>query len=71
MAKLKTVQEAAKELGVNNSRVIQFLLAGRLKGRKAGRDWRIHPKDLETFKQIPRPTGRPKLQPPWKKGDKQ
>lgn len=59
MSKLLTTKEAANELGVNGSRVRQLLLAGRLKGRKAGRDWRIHPKDLDAVRH--RPTGRPKL----------
>ncbi|NIA07356.1 MAG: helix-turn-helix domain-containing protein [Actinobacteria bacterium] len=57
MAKLLTVQEVAKELDVTDGRVRQLLLAGRLKGRKAGRDWRIHPKDLGAVRH--RPPGRP------------
>ena len=40
--KLLNSKEASHELGVNTSRVVQLLLAGRIKGaRKIGRDWVI------------------------------
>jgi len=40
--KLLNSKEAAHELGVNTSRVVQLLLAGRIRGaRKIGRDWII------------------------------
>lgn len=65
MSSLLTVQDVAKELNVSDSRVRQLLLAGRLKGRKAGRDWRIHPKDIDAVRD--RPNGRPPIEPPWKR----
>ena len=40
--KLLNSKEASHELGVNTSRVVQLVLAGRIKGvRKIGRDWII------------------------------
>ena len=53
-----TTTEAARILGVNQSRVRQLLLRGRLKGRHAGRDWRIRLQDLEAVRI--RRTGRPR-----------
>ncbi len=43
---LTTVQ-AAKALKVNDSRVRQLILAGRLPAQKFGRDWLIQKKDLK------------------------
>jgi excisionase family DNA binding protein len=35
-----TVQQAAEQLGLTDSRIRQLLLAGRIRGaRKVGRDW--------------------------------
>ena len=43
--------DAAKELGVNESRVCQLILAGRLKAQKLGkRAWLILPKDLDAVR---------------------
>ncbi len=40
--KLLNSKEASHELGVNTSRVVQLVLAGRITGaRKIGRDWII------------------------------
>jgi len=43
---LTTIQ-AAKALNVNDSRVRQLILAGRLPAQKFGRDWLIQKKDLK------------------------
>lgn len=58
MEKLLTTQEASKLLGVNPSRVRQFILEGRLPAVKIGRDWIISKDDLA--KVANRRTGRPK-----------
>lgn len=55
---LINTQTAAKVLGINNSRVRQLILAGRLPAKKIGRDWIIREKDLE--KVIVRKPGRPR-----------
>jgi excisionase family DNA binding protein len=64
MSTLLTVSQVAVELGVTTGRVRQLLLAKRLKGEKVGRDWLVLPKDLEAVRN--RPTGRPRIEPPWK-----
>lgn len=47
-----TTQEAAKELGLNDSRIRQMLLAGELKGQKFGeRPWAIPRTEVERLKQ--------------------
>jgi excisionase family DNA binding protein len=56
--KILTTAQAAKILGVNDSRVRQFILAGRLPAQKFGRDWIIYEKDLS--KVADRKPGRPK-----------
>lgn len=45
-----TTKQAAKILGVNDSRVRQFLLAKRLKGTKIGTSWLINRRTLQRFK---------------------
>jgi excisionase family DNA binding protein len=40
-------KQAAEILGVNDSRVRQLILAGRLPAQKVGRDWVIFEKDLK------------------------
>ncbi len=57
MDRILTTTQAAKALGVNNSRVRQFILAGRLPAQKFGHIWLIHEKDLA--KVADRKTGRP------------
>lgn len=53
-----TVKKAADKLGVNDSRVRQLLLEGRIKGaRKAGRDWLLP--DNPVIKPPSNPRGRP------------
>jgi len=50
--------EAAKRLGVTQSRVQKMIEAKRLKAIKVGREWLIDPKDLEAVKD--RKVGRPR-----------
>ena len=54
-----TVEEAAQELELKPERVRAFCREGRL-GRRVGRQWVITREELEAFKQIPRPPGRPR-----------
>ena len=56
--KFINTKEAAKLLGVNDSRVRQLILAGRLPAQKVGRDWIIRERDLA--KVADRKPGRPK-----------
>jgi excisionase family DNA binding protein len=51
-------KKAAEILGINDSRVRQLILSGRLPAKKIGRDWIIREKDLE--KVINRKPGRPR-----------
>jgi excisionase family DNA binding protein len=50
--------EAAKRLGVTQSRVQKMIAVKRLKAIKVGREWLIDPKDLEAVKD--RKVGRPR-----------
>jgi excisionase family DNA binding protein len=56
--KILTTAQAAKILGINDSRVRQLILAGRLPAQKLGRDWIIYEKNLS--KVADRKPGRPK-----------
>ena len=56
--KILTTAQAAKILKVNDSRVRQLILSGRLPAQKLGRDWIIKEKDLS--KVADRKPGRPK-----------
>jgi len=56
--KILTTAQAAKILKVNDSRVRQLILSGRLPAQKLGRDWVIQEKDL--IKVADRKPGRPK-----------
>lgn len=58
MGILVTTKDVASELGVSETRIRQLLLGGRLKGRKFGNEWRIHPKDIEAVRH--RTPGRPR-----------
>jgi excisionase family DNA binding protein len=53
-----STKRAAEILGVNDSRVRQLILGGRLPARKIGRDWIIREKDLK--KVADRKPGRPR-----------
>jgi excisionase family DNA binding protein len=50
--------EAAKRLGVTQSRVQKMIAAKRLTAIKVGREWLIDPKDLDAVKD--RKVGRPR-----------
>jgi excisionase family DNA binding protein len=56
--KILNTRQAAKILEVNDSRVRQLILAGRLPAQKVGRDWIIFEKDLK--KVADRVHGRPR-----------
>jgi excisionase family DNA binding protein len=59
---LITTSEAAEILGVTPARVRQFVLDGRLNGRKVGRDLLLDESEVRTFAAKPRKiTGRPKI----------
>ena len=58
MRKLLTTCQAGKLLGVNDSRIRQFILQGRLPAIKFGAVWMIRERDLEKVKN--RKPGRPK-----------
>jgi excisionase family DNA binding protein len=53
------VTVAAKELHISRNRVRQLIKAGRLPAQKIGREYAITREDLEAFKVIDRPVGRP------------
>ena len=53
------VTVAAKELYLSPNRVRQLIKSGRLPAQKIGREYAITREDLETFKTIDRPVGRP------------
>lgn len=53
-----TVAEAAKELGVNNSRVRQLCIAGELRAQKFGRDWMVSKEAVAERAKDPPPRGR-------------
>lgn len=62
-----TTAEAAKALGVNDSRVRQLIREDGLPALKVGRDWLIEPRALERWvrvKRKPKRMGRPLNQPP-------
>ena len=58
LMKIFTTKQAAKALRVNDSRVRQLILSGRLPAIKIGRDWIIQKKDLKKVEN--RKPGRPK-----------
>jgi len=54
---LLTPEQAAERLLVAKKTILDWLRTGQLKGRKAGRLWRIRERDLEAFLVEPEPTG--------------
>ena len=58
MDKLITAKQAAKILGVNDSRIRQLILKGRLPATKFANAWMIKERDLEKVKD--RKPGKPK-----------
>ena len=59
MSELLTIKEAAKELGVSPRRINQFCKEGRI-GKQYSWQWLITREELEAFKKLPRPEGRPR-----------
>jgi excisionase family DNA binding protein len=57
---LLSVAEAAAELNASEAYVRRLLLRQRLYGIKVGIVWAILPADLEAFKRMRRPPGRPR-----------
>jgi excisionase family DNA binding protein len=55
-----SVAEAAAELNASEAYVRRLLLRQRLYGTKVGFVWAIYPDDLEAFKRMRRPPGRPR-----------
>lgn len=49
MEKLLSPEEVAEVLGVSQKMVRDWLRAGRIKGLKLGRIWRVRESDLEAF----------------------
>jgi len=63
------VTVAADELNLSPNRVRQLIKLGRLPAQRIGREYAIIREDLEAFKLIDRPVGRPPKDPetidPW------
>lgn len=57
--KLLTTVQAAKALKLSRCRVMQFCREGRI-GQQIGRYWLISTKELQAFRAVKRPPGRPK-----------
>jgi excisionase family DNA binding protein len=57
------VTVAARELGLSTSRVRELIQLGKLPAQKLGREYAITREDLEAFKLIDRPVGRPPKEP--------
>ena len=57
---LLSVADAAAELNASEAYVRRLLLRHRLYGIKVGPVWAIFPNDLEAFKRMRRPPGRPR-----------
>lgn len=45
-----TLTEAAAQLGVTPDTLRQQIAAGKLKARKAGRDWTVTPREVERYR---------------------
>jgi len=58
--RLLSVAEAATELNASEAYVRRLLVRQRLYGIKVGVVWAIFPNDLEAFKRMRRPPGRPR-----------
>jgi excisionase family DNA binding protein len=57
------VTVAAEELGLSPNRVRQLIKMERLPAQRIGREYAITRADLEAFKQLDRPVGRPRKEP--------
>jgi excisionase family DNA binding protein len=58
--RLLSVAEAAAELNASKAYVRRLLARQRLYGTKVGSVWAVYPDDLEAFKRMRRPPGRPR-----------
>ncbi|HMJ38136.1 MAG TPA: helix-turn-helix domain-containing protein [Verrucomicrobiae bacterium] len=58
--RLLSVAEAAAELNASEAYVRRLLASQRLYGTKVGFVWALYPDDVEAFKQMRRPPGRPR-----------
>lgn len=56
---IRSVSQTAQILGVNESRVRQFILAGRLRAMKIGGRWIVRDQDIIEFNLKERRPGRP------------
>jgi excisionase family DNA binding protein len=56
--RLFTAREVAERLGLSTWTVMEWLKAGRLKGVKIGKAWRVKESDLEAFLESPPPLQR-------------
>lgn len=54
-----TIDQVARMLGINASGVRRYCRLGRLRAERAGPIWLIPRRDLEEFRQHPRPVGNP------------
>jgi excisionase family DNA binding protein len=54
-----TAKQVGEKLGINDSRVRQLIISGKLPAEKYGNLWLVNEKDLELVKDR-KPTGRPK-----------
>lgn len=54
-----STDEVAEYLGVTTGRVRQLARAGKLKGKRVGRDWVFERPKVEAFASEPRKSGRP------------
>jgi hypothetical protein len=52
--------EAAAILNLTEERVLQFVRAGRIKGKQLKREWVLSLASVKAFKRKPRATGRPR-----------
>jgi excisionase family DNA binding protein len=50
-------------LGLSQSRVRHLIAAGKLPAEKYGRDWMLDEDAVMRFMELPRPTGRPRINP--------
>lgn len=63
IGELVGVTVAADELNLSPNRVRQLIKLERLPAQRIGREYAITREDLETFKRIDRPVGRPPKDP--------
>ncbi len=55
---------AAKELGMSHTTLWRLVKAGKVTSVKVGNSYGIYRDDLDAFRKIERPIGRPRKQPP-------